>query len=55
MDAITNMETYETSPKGVDSNYLFSLGKHRVEYIARNKYGDEAKCNYRVLVVGKVN
>lgn len=53
VDAITNMGSYETIPKGVDANYLFSIGEHRIEYIARNKYGDVDRCSYRVKVVGK--
>ena len=48
----TNMEQYETNPKNVDSEYGFGIGRHSVEYIARNKYGDVAKCSYRINVVG---
>lgn len=47
----TNMEQYETNPKNVDSEYGFGIGRHSVEYIARNKYGDVAKCSYRINVV----
>lgn len=47
------MQTYETNPKGVDAEYGFSKGQHVVEYIAKNEFGDVAKCRYRVEVIGK--
>ena len=49
------METYETNPKGVNAEYGFSIGKHFVEYIAKNEFGDVAKCRYRVEVIGRFN
>ena len=52
-EASTNMDSYETNPKGVDASYEFGLGTQRVEYIARNKYGDVAKCSYNVEVIGE--
>lgn len=52
-EASTNMDSYQTNPKGIDAAYEFGLGTHKVEYIARNKYGDVAKCSYNVEVVGK--
>ncbi|XP_066912008.1 signal peptide, CUB and EGF-like domain-containing protein 1 [Clytia hemisphaerica] len=52
-EASTNMDSYQTNPKGVDAAYEFGLGTHKVEYIARNKYGDVAKCSYNVEVVDK--
>ena len=52
-EASTNMDTWETNPRGIDAEYGFGLGTHKVEYIARNKYGDIAKCSYQVEVVGE--